>query len=103
MLAKVLGVRPLDFKSNDGNEIKGTQIFVSYKDTNPKSKVQGEICDKIFVSDMSNVQVPLFDFGKEYDFVYETNGFGSHARATLKEILTKDGKKPNFADLPMFG
>ncbi len=94
MLAKVLGKRPLDFKSDDGKQIKGTQIFVAYKDTNPKSEAEGEVVDKVFVSAESPVQIPLFDYGKEYDFIYETVGFGTKARSVLKDILTKDGKKP---------
>lgn len=97
MLAKVLGKRPLDFTSKEGNRIQGTQIFVSYKDTNPKSETEGELVDKIFVSAESPVQIPLFKYGDEYDFVYETVGFGQKARSVLKEILTKDGKKPKMA------
>ncbi len=93
MLAKVLGKRPLDFKSDDGKQICGTQIFVAYKDTNPKTQVEGELVDKVFVPHDSNVTIPLFKFGEEYDFVYDLVGFGSKARSVLKEILSKDGKK----------
>lgn len=97
MLAKVLGKRPLDFTSADGKQIKGTQIFVAYKDPNPKSEAEGELVDKVFVSADSPVEIPMFKYGDEYDFRYETVGFGSKARSVLKEILTKDGKKPPAA------
>lgn len=97
MLAKVLGKRPLDFTSSDGKQIKGTQIFVAYKDMNPKSEVEGELVQKVFISSNSPVVIPLFKYGDEYDFRYETVGFGTSARSVLKEILTKDGKKPPAA------
>lgn len=103
MLAKVLGKRPLDFKSDDGKQIQGTQIFVAYKDTNPKSQVDGELVEKVFIPAGSPVVIPRFDYGQEYEFRYETVGFGSKARSVLKEILTKDGKKPKADDFPFLG
>lgn len=97
MIARVLGTREIDFKANDGKQVSGTQIFVAYKDTNSRSKAQGEVTEKIFISRDSDVRVPVFDFGKEYDFQYESTGFGSHARSVLRCILTKDGKEPKYA------
>lgn len=97
MLVRVLGKRELDFKSNDGKQIRGTQIFVAYKDTNPRSSSEGELAEKIFVPADSEVRIPLFEYGQEYDFQYESVGFGSHARSVLRRILTKDGKEPKYA------
>lgn len=85
MLAKVLGTRDLDFKTNDGNEIKGKQIFVSYHQDN----VNGEIVDKVFVNHDSPLSNVSFKFGSEYDFVYEIHGF--RAKPQLVDIK-KDGK-----------
>lgn len=39
------GKRPLDFVSQDGKKIQGTQLFVSY----PADDVMGEMVDRIFV------------------------------------------------------
>lgn len=85
MLAKVLGTRDLDFKTNDGNEIKGKQIFVSYH----QDDVNGEIVDKVFVNHDSPLSNVSFKFGSEYDFVYEIHGF--RAKPQLVDIK-KDGK-----------
>lgn len=93
MKAKVLGKRPLDFSTNDGKRVQGTQIFVAYKDTNPKSETEGELTEKLFIPVDSDVQIPRFNYGEEYDFVYETVGFGSKARSVLKKILDKNGKE----------
>lgn len=93
MKARVLGTRKLDFTAQDGSVICGTQIFVAYEDSQ-HSNVAGEITEKIFVSADSDVVIPQFVFGDEYDFVYQTVGFGSKARSVLKEILDKDGKQP---------
>lgn len=97
MIARVLGTREIDFKAKDGKQVSGTQIFVAYKDTNSRSTAQGEVTEKIFISHDSDVRVPVFEFGKEYDFQYESTGFGSHARPFLSCILTKDGKEPKYA------
>lgn len=93
MKAKVLGTRKLDFKSQDGNSVCGTQIFIAYKDPDPKSTAEGEMTEKIFVSQNADVAIPRFNFGEEYDFVYESTGFGSKARSVLKKILDKNGKE----------
>lgn len=85
MLAKVLGTRDLDFKTNDGNEIKGKQIFVSYR----QDGVNGELVDKVFVKHDSPLASVSYKFGSEYDFVYEIHGFRS--KPQLVDIK-KDGK-----------
>lgn len=93
MKARVIGKRPLDFPTDDGKRVQGTQIFVAYKDPNPKSEAEGELTEKIFIPSTSDVQIPRFNYGEEYDFVYETVGFGSKARSLLKKILDKNGKE----------
>lgn len=70
MKAKVIGTRTLNFTATNGDEIKGTQIFVTYS----SDGVNGEQADKVFVPDKSKVVLPNFIFGKSYDFVYD--GFG---------------------------
>lgn len=93
MIVTVVGCRRLEFKDDKGNEIKGNKIFVEYADTEDEN-LEGKVADSIFVSDKSGVVVPTFKFGEGYDFVYESVGIGQKARAKLKTILTKDGKKP---------
>lgn len=34
MQAKLLGVMPVNFRNNQGEEISGTNIFVAFKDEN---------------------------------------------------------------------
>lgn len=93
MKAKVLGKRPVDFSTKDGKRIQGMQLFVAYKDTNPKSETEGELTERFFISVDSDVQIPRFNYGEEYDFVYEIVGFGRGTRSVLKKILDKNGKE----------
>lgn len=90
MLVKVHGVRKLDFKTDDGKEIKGTNIFVTY----PVEHVEGETVDKVFIlADKTDI-LPVFKFGEEYDFVQETVGFGKNAKTSIIEVR-KNGKIVN--------
>ena len=79
MNVKVLGTRKLDFKTDKGEQVSGTQIFVCY----PYNGVEGYLTDKIFVSANSNVVLPTFKFGEEYKFVY--SGIGR--RQVLTEVV----------------
>jgi len=79
MNVKVLGTRKLDFKTDKGEQVSGTQIFVCY----PYNGVEGYLTDKIFVPAKSDVVLPVFKFGEEYNFVY--SGFGR--RQILTEVV----------------
>lgn len=70
MNVKVLGTRKLDFKTDKGEQVAGTQIFVCY----PFNGVDGYLVDKIFVPANSNVVIPTFKFGEEYQFNYQGIG-----------------------------
>lgn len=70
MNVKVLGTRKLDFKTDKGEQVSGTQIFVCY----PYNGVEGYLTDKIFVPASSQVQLPVFKFGEEYEFRYSGIG-----------------------------
>lgn len=85
MTAKVLGTRDLDFKANDGNEIRGRQVFVCYK----QDGVDGDMVDKVFIKHDSLLASVPFKYGCEYDFVYEVHGF--RGKPQLVDIK-KDGK-----------
>jgi hypothetical protein len=45
MLMNLVGVRKLDFIGSDGNEVKGTNFFVTFKEEG----VTGLACDKLFI------------------------------------------------------
>lgn len=85
MTAKVLGTRDLDFKANDGNAIRGRQVFVCYK----RDHVDGEFVDKVFIQHDSPLASVSFKYGQEYDFVYEVQGF--RGKPVLVDIR-QDGK-----------
>lgn len=79
MNVKVLGTRKLDFKTDKGEQVSGTQIFVCY----PYNGVEGWLTDKIFVPSNSPVKLPVFKFGEEYKFVY--SGIGR--RQVLTDVI----------------
>ncbi len=83
MVATVFGTRKLDFKTNDGNEINGTQIFVAYK----QDGVDGHMTNKVFVPNNSPVRLPVFKFGQEYDFRYD--GFGRNQRLVSIDLVNQ--------------
>ena len=59
-----IGIRELDFKTDDGDEVKGTQIFYSY----PSDGVIGEKTDKLFVRKGSFQLPPELAPGKHLDW-----------------------------------
>ncbi|MCL2562653.1 MAG: hypothetical protein FWE08_01275 [Oscillospiraceae bacterium] len=52
MQVTLQGYRQLDFKSDNGEQVKGTQLFVSFED----DTVTGKMTDKLFVR--SEVRLP---------------------------------------------
>lgn len=101
MLATVIGARRVDFTAPDGEQIKGTKVFISYPAPDDKN-LQGDIADSVFITDNSGIAVPVFKFGEKYDFVYETSGIGAKAKARLTKILTANGKavsSASFSDI----
>lgn len=79
--AKVIGTRNMDF-TKDGNHVCGMNVYIVRK----AESVVGEMADKIFIRDGSQVHVPVFKFGKEYDFIYD--GFGRYQTLVdIKEVI----------------
>lgn len=68
MEMRILGARNLDFKSNDGSEVKGIQLFVAFKTDN----VTGEIADKLFVR--NGITLPQFKIGDTLDIAFNNKG-----------------------------
>lgn len=64
----LLGYRPLDFTTDDGNAVKGTQLFVRF----PEDGVTGEMCDKLFVRD--GIELPALTPGMTLDIRFNRKG-----------------------------
>ena len=70
MKVKLLGYSSLDFKTNDGDEIKGTKVFIAFHDDNTK----GLCCTDFFIGSTRQdvILIKLDDFlGK--DVIVEMN------------------------------
>lgn len=79
MICKVVGIRHLDFITKEGTQIKGKKIQIVRKpSTREETQVDGSLVDTIFISDNSEVILPVFKFGQDYDFYYETDGKRSY-------------------------
>lgn len=68
MKMRLLGARELDFKANDGSQIKGMQLFVAYQAEN----VVGEMADKLFIRD--GLELPQFKVGETIDVAFNNRG-----------------------------
>ena len=67
MQAILLGVRKLDFTTNDG-QVKGTQLFIAFDEDD----VQGKATDKIFVK--SDIQLPKMELNKPFQVFFNRKG-----------------------------
>lgn len=75
MKAVVLGRQSVDYFSKKKNkQVRGTSIFVAHADTG----VEGMRTENVWVGEDSPVTIPKFEYGKEYDFVYD--GFGRYPK-----------------------
>ena len=93
MICTVVGVRKVDFTDQATQKrIKGTKVFIEYEQPDDEN-LSGKVADSVFITEQSGIVVPMFKFGDQYDFVYETVGIGSKAKAKLSKITTKDGKE----------
>jgi hypothetical protein len=68
MKMRLLGARDLDFKANDGSQVRGMQLFVAYA----TDGVVGEMTDKLFVRD--GVDLPQFKVGDSIDVAFNNRG-----------------------------
>ena len=67
MQAILLGVRKLDFSTNDG-QIKGTQLFIAFD----SEDVTGKETDKIFVK--SDIPLPKLEINKPFNVFFNRKG-----------------------------
>lgn len=69
MNVKLIGVSELDFTTQDGNRIKGMNMYISYPDEN----VKGERAEKIFVKE--GIAVPEgVKLGSQIDVSFNMRG-----------------------------
>ena len=69
MLAKLHGVRPLDFTAQDGKQVRGTQLFISFEEQG----VTGHATDKLFVR--QDIELPKkMQVGKDLDIYFDRKG-----------------------------
>lgn len=71
MVAKVVGFERVDFEGNNGQSVKGTRVYVTYKN----DTISGLGADMKFFSDDAKVKLPELVIGAEYDFNYQLKGF----------------------------
>lgn len=75
MKAIVVGRQSVDYFSKNKNEqVTGTTVFVTY----PEQGVEGLKAENVWIPKNSPVTIPKFEYGKEYDFVYD--GFGRYPK-----------------------
>lgn len=57
MKVSLIGLRSINFTTDEGNEISGIKLFIAY----PEDNVYGKICDSRFITDnvFTNLGVPV--------------------------------------------
>lgn len=80
MKVRLLGSKKLDFTSNDGSLIQGTQIFMSF----PEEGVKGERCDKLFVKD--GFALPPLKPGELLDISFNNKGKPESIKPAAKQV-----------------
>ena len=75
MVAKVVGFERVEFPTKDGDMIKGTRVYVTYEN----KFISGKGTDFKYFADNSDIKLPEFVIGKDYDFVYQEKGFTGKA------------------------
>ena len=81
MQVSLVGFRALDFKSDSGDQVKGTQLFVSF----PDSETTGSMTEKLFIR--SGAQLPQnLKPGDLLDVTFNMRG-------KVETVAKSDGKK----------
>jgi hypothetical protein len=70
MLAKVIGVKKVDYTNKSGKAVKGQEIHIAFK----SEEVIGLATEKIFTRFLENIQVGSFyNFQYDYNPVYKNS------------------------------
>lgn len=76
---KLMGYRRLDFKTEDGTLVQGTQLHTSYEEDG----VVGEACGKLFIRD--GIDLPSLTPGMALEIVYNRKGKPVTVKAVAKQ------------------
>lgn len=68
MIVRLIGSRELDFVSQNGEKVKGMQLFFAHK----SDGVNGEMCDKIFLRD--GFKLPALKAGSLLNIAFDNKG-----------------------------
>jgi hypothetical protein len=68
MRTKILGISKLNFVTNDGKTVTGTNLFIAFPDAN----VEGMRVDRVFVN--QNISIPEIHPGVEADIFFNMRG-----------------------------
>lgn len=66
MIVTVVGKRELDFKGSNGDQIKGTKLYVLYS----SEDVLGQMADSVFVNEDVECKIDVVP-GNDYNLVYQ--------------------------------
>lgn len=78
MLMRVLGIAPVDFKSQDGAQIKGFSVYTAFED----ERVTGERTEKLFVR--QGIELPKMSIGDTVDVLFNMRGKVEAVEAVAK-------------------
>ena len=78
MQATLVGIKTMDFKPKDGDQIKGTQLFITF----PEEGTKGLVAEKLFFRHDAEVQPP--EGIKPGDFLDVTYGRKNKILAVAK-------------------
>ena len=84
MRVTLQGFRALDFKSDNGDQVKGTQLFVSF----PNDEVTGNMTEKLFIRPETQLPEKL-KAGDVLDVTFNMRG-----KVEAVTLVKSDGKSP---------
>lgn len=78
MRVTLIGARELDFKSGEGTDVKGIQLYISF----PDESVVGEMTDKLFLRD--GFALPACKPGDALEVTFNRKGKPESIKAVTK-------------------
>lgn len=74
-MIKLVGYQELDFKTKEGDQIKGTKIHYIYTPQGTRAQnAKGQLTDTHFFSSKVDFNLPELVPGNDYDFITEFDG-----------------------------
>lgn len=75
MVAKVVGLKKIEFENDKNEKVSGVRLYIEYKDP----ETTGIACDKRFFPDDGAVKLPEIVLGHDYEFIMQVQGFSGKA------------------------